>query len=88
MPSNYLSRRFLNAGNPQTSFVSCYQGDSANCDGIETSLIIGDCYGQVKIHRSKNESTRDQIEKMRMISIEIENFINFLEKNLDGTDND
>lgn len=87
MPNSYLSRRFLNPGNPQTSFVSCYQGDSANCDGIETSLVIADCYNTVKIHRCKNESTRDQIEKMRMIAIEIDNFINFLEKNLDDTDN-
>ncbi|CAB4132043.1 hypothetical protein UFOVP136_20 [uncultured Caudovirales phage] len=87
MQANYLSRRFLTSGKPQTSFVSCFQGDSANCDGIETSLIIGDCYGQVKIHRSKNESTRDQIEKMRMIAIEIENFVNFLEKNLYDTNN-
>lgn len=82
--NRYLSRRFLNPSNPQTSFVSCYHGESVNKDGVETSFIVGDCYNTVKLHRCRNETEQEMIAKLRLLQTELDYFIHFLENNFDG----
>lgn len=81
MQDRYLSRRFLNPENPQTSFVSCYHGESVRKTFSKTTFIVGDCYNTIKIHRCKNETEQDMIAKLKLMQTELDYFIDFLEKN-------
>lgn len=79
--NTYNKRTWLNKENsPSLGSVVAFDGSVNYADGIErtTFLSISDCHHTVKLIKN-TESLSEFIEKMRLLNIEIELFINHLE---------
>ena len=51
-------------------------------DDITALLSIADCYNSARLHKTKDDSMEDFIDKMKTLNTEIVLFIEFLEKQL------
>lgn len=77
----YNKRTWLNKkGSPSLGSVVCFDGEVKYSDGTErtTFLAISDCSKTIKLIKN-TESIEDFIQKMKLLKIEIEQFINHLE---------
>lgn len=78
----YNKRTWLNKNDsPSIGSVVAFDGEIKYSDATErtTFLAISDCHHAIKLIKN-TENIEDFIEKMKLLKIEIELFINHLEK--------
>ena len=78
----YSSRKWLNKkGDPSTGSICCYKGPSAwNEKIIDSYLEVSDCHNSVRLHKTKSQSDKDFLMKIKKIRKSIDDFIEFLEE--------
>lgn len=78
----YSTRTWLNReDSPSTGSVVCYDGEFESQDNIYRNLFleVTDCHGSIRLHKSKEDSVEDFVEKMKLLRTEIDKFIEQLE---------
>jgi len=81
----YNKRTWLNSeDSDSTGSVVAYDGVVTTYDNDEqlpwTYLEIADCRTKIRLHRTKDDTKEDFINKMKLLKNEIELFVNHLEK--------
>ena len=79
----YNKRTWLNNPNSSTSSVVAFDGEVPYEDKIyrDTFLKISDCKTSIKLHKLDSESMNDFIDRLYILTLEIEEFMNHLQSN-------
>lgn len=89
MPNIYSKRTWLNDNmSDSTGNVCAYDGPVTNYEGVkerETFLRISDCHKSITLHRSRDDTHADFINKMKLLKEELTFFIAHLELTPDNT---
>ena len=78
----YSTRKWLNKeDSPSTGSVVCYDGEFDSQDNTYRNLFleVTDCHGSIRLHKCKDYSIEDFVEKMKLLRSEIDKFIEHLE---------
>lgn len=83
----YNKRTWLNAKNSDsTGSIVAFDGKITDLDTnkkyLQRFLEISDCSNKVRLHQTSDDIPKDFIIKMKLLKSEIEQFINYLEKNI------
>ena len=77
----YNRRKWLNSkASSSTSSIICFDGnvDYADKTYRDTFLKIYDCKGSITIHKKDSESNEQFIQKLELITTEIQKFITYI----------
>lgn len=80
----YNKRVWLNKDtSPSTGNVVCFDGDTTFHGEIvrNTFLQISDCSWAARLHKTEDDKMSDFIDKIKLLRNEIDDFIQYLEKN-------
>lgn len=81
----YNKRTWLNKpDSSSTGEVVAYDGIYKNALGECTKLCflsVGDCYSKARLHKNDEDTYQDFIDKMKLLRDDINEFIEYLEKN-------
>ena len=79
----YNKRKWLNSKKtPSTGSVCCYVGRSSwNKKEKDMFIEVSDCHNSARLHRSRLESKKDFVKKLKALRNEIDLFISEIEAN-------
>ena len=82
MKKLYNKRVWLNSDkSASTGSVVCFHGKNPwNKKLIDMFLEVSSCHDIARLHKTKYESIKDFIKKLKLLRDEIDRFIKFLEK--------
>lgn len=82
----YNKRTWLNPiGDPSNGNIVTFQGEVKNYSGeneTNTFLSLSDCNVSARLHKTKDQTDTDFINKLFLIKKDIDSFINFLSYDL------
>lgn len=78
----FSSRSWLNKKvDPSTGSLCCYYGPAPwSQDKQDTYLELSDCHNSVRLHKTKLQTNKDFIKKLKSIRKDVDKFIKFLEE--------
>jgi hypothetical protein len=83
--NTYCTKTFIAKPDcPSTSTVVCYDGPSAWIDkdkpeSRDKFLEVSSCHCTIRLHQTDIETDKDFIDKLKLLGLEIHNFIRHLE---------
>lgn len=83
MKKIYNKRKWLNKNNSDsTGSVVCFAGKVKYENKYEDSIFIeiADCRNKIRLHKTSDDTTNDFLNKLKILNIEITNFIDYITK--------